>query len=66
MALLRYNTQMVRGAFAVKATPHGDVVVVQANQPAKLSNPVEIGQIISAVAWQSDKAEERLVGGDHY
>ncbi len=66
MMLLRYNTQMVRGAFAVKSTPHGDIVVVQANQPAKLSNPVEVGQIISAVAWQSDKAEEKLVGEDHY
>lgn len=66
MSLLRYNTQMVRGAFAVKSTPHGDVVVVQANQSAKLSNPVEVGQIISAVAWQSDKAEEKLVGEDHY
>jgi membrane protease subunit (stomatin/prohibitin family) len=66
MMLLRYNTQMVRGAFAVKSTPHGDIVVVQANQPAKLANPVEVGQLISAVAWQSDKAEERLVGEDQY
>lgn len=66
MMLLRYNTQMVRGAFAVRSTPHGDIVVVQANQPVTLSNPVEVGQIISAVAWQSDKAEERLVGEDHY
>ena len=34
MALLRYNTKMVHGAFAVQATPSGEMIVVQANQLA--------------------------------
>ena len=66
MALLRYNTKMVHGAFAVLATPSGEMIVVQANQLADTADPLAITRVMTAVAWQADKAEEKLGGGDRY
>lgn len=64
MLLLRFNQQMVHGAFAIRSTPSGEVIVVQANQLADTADPLEITRIMTAVAWQADKAEEKLVGDD--
>jgi hypothetical protein len=66
MALLRYNTKMVHGAFAVLPTPGGEMIVVQANQLADTADPLTTTRILTAVAWQADKAEEKLGGGDRY
>ena len=66
MALLRYNTKMVHGAFAVLPTPAGEMIVVQANQLADTADPLAITRVMTAVAWQADKAEEKLGGGDRY
>jgi membrane protease subunit (stomatin/prohibitin family) len=66
MALLRYNTKMVHGAFAVLTTPSGEMIVVQANQLADTADPLAITRVMTAVAWQADKAEEKLGGGDRY
>jgi membrane protease subunit (stomatin/prohibitin family) len=64
MALLRYNMQMVHGAFALQSTPAGEMIVVQANQLAETADALEVTRLITAVAWQADKAEETLGGGD--
>lgn len=64
MLLLRYNQQMVHGAFAVQSTPAGEMVVMQANQLADTATPLEVSRVISAIAWQADKVEEKLTGGD--
>lgn len=64
MNLLRFNAQMAHGAFAVEKTASGDMFVIQANQLAATTDPVQILRVISAVAWQADKAEERLLGND--
>lgn len=66
MALLRYNTKMVHGAFAVLSTPAGEMIVVQANQLADTADPPAVTRVLTAVAWQADKAEEKLGGGDQY
>jgi hypothetical protein len=66
MALLRYNTKMVHGAFAVLPTPSGEMIVVQANQLADTADPLAVTRVMTAVAWQADKAEEKLGGGDRY
>ncbi len=66
MALLRYNTKILHGAFAVQSTPSGEVIVVQANQLAETVDPLEITRVMTAVAWQADKAEEQLGGTDQY
>jgi len=66
MALLRYNTKMVHGAFAVLSTPGGEMIVVQANQLADTADPLTTTRVLTAVAWQADKAEEKLGGGDRY
>jgi hypothetical protein len=64
MLLLKFNQQMVHGAFAVHNTPSGEMVVVQANQLAETADPLSVTRLITAVAWQADKAEEKLTGGD--
>ncbi|MBP86776.1 MAG: hypothetical protein CMJ64_08675 [Planctomycetaceae bacterium] len=66
MLLLRFNQQMVHGAFAVQSTPSGDMVVVQANQLADTADVLEITRLIAAVAWQADRAEEKLTGADQH
>ena len=66
MALLRYNTKMVHGAFAVLATPAGEMIVVQANQLADTADALAVTRVMTAVAWQADKAEEKLGGGDRF
>jgi membrane protease subunit (stomatin/prohibitin family) len=64
MALLKFNTQMVHGAFAIESSPAGDVIVVRANQLIATADPLAITRVITAVAWQADKVEEQLGGGD--
>lgn len=66
LLLLRFNQQMVHGAFAVNQTPSGDMAVIQANQLADTADPLEITRVITAVAWQADRAEEKLTGGDRH
>jgi membrane protease subunit (stomatin/prohibitin family) len=64
MELLKFNTQMVHGAFAVESSPAGDVIVVRANQLTATADPLAVTKVISAIAWQADKVEEKLSGGD--
>jgi len=64
MSLLRYNTKMVHGAFCVRKIDAADMVVLQANQMAETMDPLEVSRVLSAVAWQADKVEQKLVGGD--
>jgi membrane protease subunit (stomatin/prohibitin family) len=64
MQLLKFNAQMVMGAFGVQNTPSGDMVVVCASQLAGTSAALDVSRTITAIAWQADKVEEKLVGGD--
>jgi hypothetical protein len=66
MALLRYNTKMVHGAFAVKRTASGEMIVVQANQLSDTVDPLQVTRVMTALAWQADKVEQKLGGGDQY
>ncbi|MFO0871745.1 MAG: SPFH domain-containing protein [Pirellulales bacterium] len=65
-ALLKFNTQLVHGAFAITSGPAGDIIVLQANQLADTATALEISQIITSIAWQADKVEETLGGGDNH
>jgi membrane protease subunit (stomatin/prohibitin family) len=64
--LLRFNTQMVAGAFAVENMGSGEMVVVLGNQLADSANLPETLRIVTAIAWQADKVEEKLLGGDEH
>jgi hypothetical protein len=66
MALLRYNTSLVHGAFAVASVGGQEMIVLQANQLAESLDPLAVSRVLTAVAWQADKAEEKLVGKDQY
>jgi membrane protease subunit (stomatin/prohibitin family) len=66
MALLRYNAKMVHGAFAIQGTGAGEMIVVQANRLADTADPLELTRVITAIAWQADKVEQKLSGGDQY
>lgn len=64
MALLRHNTEMVHGAFAAKNIGGTEMIVIQANQLAETIDPLEVSRVLSAVAWQADQVEQKLVGED--
>lgn len=66
LALLRYNAQLQHAAFATQTTPGGEMIVLQANRLAQSLDALEVGRVISAVAWQADKAEEQLLGRDDH
>ncbi|MFN0017861.1 MAG: SPFH domain-containing protein [Pirellulaceae bacterium] len=64
MQLLKFNTQMVLGAFAIQDTPSGEMVVVCTSQLAATTTPLDVSRTITAIAWQADKVEEKISGGD--
>ena len=66
MTLLKYNTQMLHGAFAVRAVGGAEMVVLQSNHLAETLDPLEISRVLSAIAWQADRVEQKLAGGDEY
>lgn len=64
MALLRYNSRLAHGAFAVESTPGGEMIVLRASHLAETADPLEALRLITAIAWQADRAEEQLTGKD--
>ena len=64
LQLLKFNAQMVMGAFGVQSTASGDVVVVCASQLAGTSSALDVSRTITAIAWQADKVEEKLSDAD--
>ncbi|MFI4874009.1 MAG: SPFH domain-containing protein [Blastopirellula sp. JB062] len=64
VALLRYNTKMIHGAFAFVTTPAGEMIAVQANELADTSDALGLTRVMTAIAWQADKVEEKLLGTD--
>lgn len=65
-ALLKYNTQILHGAFAIESTPSGDQVVLQCNELAQTTSALDVSRAISQLAWQADKVEEKLTGEDKH
>lgn len=66
LKLLKFNAQMVMGAFCVQETPSGDVVAVCFSQLAATSAALDVSRAITSIAWQADKVEESLLGGDQH
>jgi len=66
MKLLAYNAKLVHGAFAVQDFGSGAMVVLTSNEMADTADPLEISKLLTAIAWQADKVEEKLGGGDEY
>ena len=64
MTLLKYNAQLVHGAFTVEGTDSGDMVVLQSNSLAGTATPYDVTRALSSLAWQADRVEERLIGKD--
>lgn len=62
--LLRFNTGTLHGAFAVKKVGAAEMVVLQANQLAETVTPLEVSRTLSAIAWQADQVEQKLLGTD--
>ena len=64
MALLRYNTKLLHGAFAVQDVDGRPMVVVQCNQLADTLDAMEVSRALTAIAWQADKVEQKLMGDE--
>jgi membrane protease subunit (stomatin/prohibitin family) len=67
MTVLRNNDSVVYGAFAIRKTADGEVLVLRSNLIADLTDAGEMAKIISAIAWQADQIEQQLTGSsDQY
>ncbi len=63
LTILRNNDSVVHGAFAMKRTDDGEILVIKSNVLASLTNAAELAKVISAIAWQADEVESQLSGG---
>lgn len=64
--LLRYNARLVYGAFGFRKIQGQDMVVLQATLPAETLVAVDVARVVPAIAWQADRVEEKLTGGDNF
>ncbi len=64
MALLRYNNKLVHAAFAFDKVGDREMVLLQGSVMADALTPALASQVLTAVAWQADKVEEKLTGAD--
>ncbi len=64
MMLLRYNSQIVHGAFAIQAHNGSDLLVLRGNLLADTADVLELTRTLTAIAWQADRVEEQMYGVD--
>ena len=62
VALLRYNTKMLHGAFAIREVDGNNLAVIQASHLAETLDPLQVTRVLSAIAWQADNVEQKLLG----
>ena len=65
-ALLRYNTKLVHGAFAFDKIGDREMVLLQGSMLADTLTGPAVSQVLTAIAWQADKVEEKLTGADQF
>lgn len=65
-ALLRYNTKLVHGAFAFDKVGDREMVLLQGSMLADTLTGPAVSQMLTAIAWQADKVEEKLTGADQF
>jgi len=63
MTLLRFNSRIPYGAFAVKTIQGKEYFVATANQLASTADPQEIGKLLFEVARRADAIERQIGGG---
>ncbi|MDZ7616986.1 MAG: SPFH domain-containing protein [Patescibacteria group bacterium] len=66
MSLLRYNTKLLHGAFAVRELSGTEMVVLQTNHMAETIDPLSVSRTLSALAWQADQVEQQLTNSDEH
>ncbi|MCA9131057.1 MAG: SPFH domain-containing protein [Planctomycetales bacterium] len=64
LALLRFNSQLVHGAFAVRQFDDGEQLVLNANLLADTADSLELVRTVTSIAWQADQYEQQLHGAD--
>ncbi len=65
-ALLRYNAKLVHGAFAFEKVGDHEMVTLQGSVLADALTGPLVSQVLTAIAWQADKVEEKLTGSDQF
>jgi membrane protease subunit (stomatin/prohibitin family) len=65
-ALLRYNSKLVHGAFAFEKVGDREMVTLQGSVLADTLTGPLVSQVLTAIAWQADKVEEKLTGADQF
>ncbi|QDV26182.1 SPFH domain-containing protein [Aureliella helgolandensis] len=65
ITLLRFNAQLIHGAFAIQVTEGNDLLVLRANLLVDTADALELTRTITSIAWQADRMEEQLYGVDN-
>lgn len=63
ITVLRNNDSVVHGAFAMKRTDEGEILVLKSNLLSSLTDAAELAKVVSSIAWQADEVEQQLSGG---
>lgn len=66
MMLLRTNSQLMYGAFALQKVGQSEQLVIRANLLAETMDQLEASRAISAIAWQADSIEQQLSSDDQF
>ena len=66
VSLLRYNSRLAYGAFAIREDGGGPMVVLQANLLPEFLSAEEIKRVLAALAWQADRVEQQLSDIDQF
>ncbi|MFN3192157.1 MAG: SPFH domain-containing protein [Aureliella sp.] len=62
--LLRYNSQLIHGAFAIKQDDGAELLVIRGNLLADTADALELTRTVTSIAWQADQFEQQLLGTD--
>lgn len=64
LMLLRFNSQLVHGAFALQQVEDSEELVIRANLLADTADSLELLRTVTSIAWQADQLEEQMFGSD--
>ena len=64
LLLLRFNAQLIHGAFAVQNIDGTELLVIRGNLLADTADTLELTRTVTAIAWQADDFERQMTGLD--
>lgn len=64
LMLLRFNSQLIHGAFAIQEVDGVELLVMRGNLLADTADVLELSRTATSIAWQADEFERQMSGVD--